>query len=223
MRAGKLAALAAIQCVFLASAGSASASVACPGDEQIPTVATAAQAAASLTCDINVLRDRNGLKPLRWEWRLWTAAQRQANDMAQHEFIAHAGSDGSGLLDRVTRTGYTDSAAAPFMLENIDWASAPKSSPLATAFGWMDSPAHRENMLDPDMEDLGVGVAEGAVDATGTSGVFYVVDFGTRGGELPAQAATTRPACGRAAGRRRMKHRTAKRAHRVRRKQTCRS
>lgn len=227
MRARTLALVAVLQ-GLLVLAAPASASVACPGDDRVPTLATAPQAAAALVCDINVFRAREGLLPLSWDWRLWKPAQGLANDMAAHRFLSHVDSDGRGLLERVTSSGYMDNARAPVVLENLDWGSGTYSTPLATAYGWMKSDEHRSHVLDPSIEDVAVGMAEGPLNEGGASGAFYVVDFGARGGDAPAGAGssshasaqpqgeppttTGRRACG---ARRCLKHRTAGNRKRV--------
>ncbi|HYZ28686.1 MAG TPA: CAP domain-containing protein [Thermoleophilaceae bacterium] len=193
-------------------------------------MATAPQAAAALVCDINVVRAGEGLPPLRWDWRLWNPAQDLANDLAAHGFLSHISSDGRGLLERVASSGYADNAVAPMALENLDWATGTYSTPFATVDGWMGSDAHRSHVLDPAMEDVAVGMAEGPMKDGGVSGIFYVADFGTRGGYLPAGAAasnqpgaratptrdtTQRRAC---SARKRLKHRTVGRGKRVKRR-----
>lgn len=175
--------------IALGSAGPASASAACPGDEDIPTVETAARAGAALVCDLNALRDRHGLKPLRWDWHLWYAAQGMANDMARNRYVAHTSSDGRSPGARVADAGYISASPDWLVLETLGWADGQFASPLAIALGWMDSPDHRSKILDPDIDDLGVGLAPGAMTTDGPVGMFYAVDFGTRG----SGAETTTP------------------------------
>ena len=186
-----LAALGVSLGVLLPTSGAAFASVACPGDERLPTVDTTSDAAAALVCDINVLRNRQGLPPLRSDPQLAASAHDLATDMAAHHFVSHVSSDGRGLMARVASTGYVEHAAAPWIVENVDWGSYWYSSPLATAFGWMGSEEHRAHVLDPDVEEVGIGIAEGRATATGPSGFFYVADFGTRGGKPTTATATT--------------------------------
>jgi uncharacterized protein YkwD len=198
------------------SPAGAAGSVACPGDDR---ATTGLEGAAALVCDINVLRGRQGLRPLRWSWPLRLSAQDLASDMAAHQFVSHVSSDGRTIWDRVVEAGYTRDAPAPVILENGDWGSYPYSSPLATAFGWLESPAHREHMLDPDMEDIGIGIAEGPMRSGGADGYFYVADFGTRGddgsGARLLSSATTVPTSGAAAAPHRTETAVA-RAHRRR-------
>jgi uncharacterized protein YkwD len=170
----------AAQLVLLAIASTASASVACPADLTQPTLATGYDAAMAVVCDINVFRAQNGVKPLRWDWRLWQAAQDQASDMAARHYAAHTTPEGKGLADRVEPTGYIPNGPNWFLGENLGWGTNYLSTPLAIVYGWLDSPEHRENMLDPQFRDIGVGINEGAITENGQSGIIYVADFGMR-------------------------------------------
>jgi uncharacterized protein YkwD len=175
------AAIAAVQLVLLAFCSSSSASVACPADQTRPTVETAWDGAAALVCDINVFRGREGLRPLRWDWRLWAGAQRLANDMAGRRYFAHVTPEGKRLVDRIMPTGYVPNSPDWLLAENLGFGTNQLSPPLAVALGWMDSPGHRGNLMDPALEDIGVGIAWGALEENGAPGIYYVADFGTRG------------------------------------------
>lgn len=157
--------------LLFATCGSASASTACPGDEQSAT-------AAALVCDLNTVRAQHGLQPLRPDARLAAAAQDLATDMAAHHFLSHISSDGRTPLERLTASGYMGLGA--LVLENLDWGSDVFSSPLATTYAWMNSDTHRAHLLDPAVRDVGVGIARGSMTAAGVQGAFYVADFGRR-------------------------------------------
>ncbi|HEX6713028.1 MAG TPA: CAP domain-containing protein [Thermoleophilaceae bacterium] len=172
---------AAAQLALLAfCATTAAASDACPDDLTRPTMATAYAAAMSIVCDMNVYRAQNGLRPLNWDWRLWSSAQGLASDMAARSYAAHVTPEGRVLADRVAPTGYIPSGGDWWLAENLGWGTSYLSTPLAIVLGWLDSPEHRENMLDPGLRDVGVGIAEGAISENGRSGIIYVADFGMR-------------------------------------------
>jgi uncharacterized protein YkwD len=214
MRAGRLAFL-VVGGLLLVTPGAASASVACPHDEQIPTAATAPDAIASLVCDINVMRGRNGVSPVRLDARLQAPAQDLASDMAANGFLSHTSSDGRTTFDRIVASAYALAAPSLIALENVDWGSGLYSTPLATTFAWMNSDAHRAHMLDPGMQDIGIGVAEGSLD--GTQGAFYVADFGTRhdASAVTDAASRHRHAC---SSRKRARHRVKRHVRRLRSK-----
>lgn len=156
------------------------ASVACPSDMAEPATDTAADVAFTLLCDMNALRAQNGVRPLRWDWRLWAAAQRHAGDMAARRYISHVSLDGRALADRVLPTGYIPKNPDWMIGENLGFGTSTLSTPLATAFGWMNSPPHRENLLEPMFRDVGIGIAFGPISDGGQTGAIYVADFGMR-------------------------------------------
>ncbi len=98
----------------------------------------------------NAFRQQNGLAPLTLNNRLTSAAQIHAQDMALQDFVSHTGADGSSIGDRISATGYRWSLAA----ENI---AAGYQTAAAAVQGWIDSPGHRANLLDPQLTEIGVG------------------------------------------------------------------
>ncbi|MEU9856565.1 CAP domain-containing protein [Streptomyces sp. NPDC047974] len=115
----------------------------------------------------NAERERAGCDPLRSEARLAKAAQGHADDMAARDYYAHDSPEGRDGGDRMTRAGYSWSAWG----ENIH--KGPKT-PQRAMDDWMESPAHRANIVNCSFRDVGVGVALTA------DGPWWVQDFGTR-------------------------------------------
>jgi hypothetical protein len=58
---------------------------------------------------------------------------------------------------------------------------------------WMNSPGHRENILNADYAEIGLGTAEG-VPQPGQPGMTFTTDFGAREPVIQSSAATTRTA-----------------------------
>ena len=92
--------------------------------------------------------------PLSASRKLTDAAEDHARDMARKKYFDHRGSDGSQPKDRVRRAGYQWSLTG----ENI--AFGPESAEEVVA-GWLDSPGHCANIMEPRFREIGVGVAEG--------------------------------------------------------------
>lgn len=172
----------------------AAASAACPGDEVPPTEATAYDSVMTLVCDVNSFRQQNGLRPVSWDWRLWYGAQNHATDMATRHYLAHVSPEGSGLADRMSPTGYMPANGGWTLSENLGFGTAMLSSPLAIAVGWMNSEMHRENLLDPDVDNIGVGLGFGPIADGGEPGIIYVADFGHRDEPVAAPPRTLRTA-----------------------------
>ena len=128
--------------------------------------ATSAQAQSSCTLPANASgfiqdvgralnqeRARFGLPPLRQNRMVSQAAATHACDMQRNGFFGHQGSDGTTAFERVKRLGTSPCRVA----ENVAFGYA---NAQIVVQGWMDSPGHRRNMLQADVSEFGVGVAE---------------------------------------------------------------
>jgi uncharacterized protein YkwD len=92
--------------------------------------------------------------PLQASASLREAAGRHARDMARRGYFDHVAPDGSRPKERVQRAGYT----LQLIGENI--AFGPESAEEVVA-GWLASPGHCANLMDPRFRDMGVAVAKG--------------------------------------------------------------
>jgi uncharacterized protein YkwD len=81
---------------------------------------------------------------------LVVAARRHARDMAERNFFAHEGPDGTTLSDRLDSAGFAGCAAG----ENIAYG---QSTPEEVMGDWMASDGHCSNILSGDYGRLGVG------------------------------------------------------------------
>ena len=91
--------------------------------------------------------------PLEWNEKLAAAAQKHADDMGDNDFFDHTGSDGSTIVIRVEREDYLWRAVG----ENV--AMGPRSVAVAVK-GWLDSPGHCSNMMNPDFTELGAALSK---------------------------------------------------------------
>jgi len=110
--------------------------------------------------------------PLENSRALDDAAFDHARDMARRKFFDHRGSDGSQPKDRVRRAGYLSRLTG----ENI--AYGPQSAEEVVA-GWLASPGHCENIMEPTFRDIGVGIATGRKRGQ----IYWVQTFGAPRGE----------------------------------------
>lgn len=86
--------------------------------------------------------------------RLERAARNIAEDNARRGELDHAGADGSTLRSRALAQGYV----FRFVAENLA-AGAPDGARIVAL--WLDSPAHRANLLNPGAVHHGVARARG--------------------------------------------------------------
>lgn len=119
----------------------------------------------SLFVSANHEREMRGLQSLKWDQALSRAARKHAQLMAQQDVLSHRLPNEPDLAARAHEAGANFSQ----IRENI------ATGPLASAFhnGWMHSPGHRENLLDPDMDSVGIAI----VDSASTGVLFAVEDF----------------------------------------------
>jgi uncharacterized protein YkwD len=110
------------------------------------------RAERDLFASVNQVRRVQGLPPLRWNEALATAARRHAEVMAQHGSAQHGFEGELSLSARVKQAG----AHFEWLSENVIQGTSPEY--IHTQF--MKSPPHRANILDRDMDSIGVGVVE---------------------------------------------------------------
>ena len=92
---------------------------------------------------------------LRLNTLLTNAAQLHSQDMASKNFFSHTGSNGSSPFTRITAQGYRWSTAG----ENI---AAGYGTAQTVVAGWLTSPGHCANIMNPRFKELGVGYAYGS-------------------------------------------------------------
>lgn len=136
-----------------------------------PDLAAAARQVVEQT---NRFRGQNGQGELKVNAELTKAAQGFAEYMARTDKYSHT-ADGKEPWERAAEAGYTYC----IVLENIAYefrTNAFSTQDLAAGCmkGWKESPPHRKNILDPDIYDIGVGVAHSS-----RTGRYYAVqNFG---------------------------------------------
>lgn len=120
---------------------------------------------------------------------LMSAAQMKAEDMAKQHFFAHTAPDGTVAWDYFKKVGYTYSVAG----ENLAITNQDAS---AVINGWLNSPTHRDNLLNDSYTDLGIGMANYG-DYQGHPNTIVIVAFyGKRATGQQQLTAATSPAGG---------------------------
>lgn len=92
--------------------------------------------------------------PLALSGTLSGVAFGHAADMAQHNYFEHQDPAGNSPADRVRAVGYREKLVG----ENI--AYGPESVEEVVK-GWLDSPGHCANIMDPRFEEMGIAVSNG--------------------------------------------------------------
>lgn len=100
----------------------------------------------------NSSRTANGIGTLADNSQLDSAAQAKADDMVARNYWSHDTPDGKAPWVFINNAGYQYSSAA----ENLAYGFSDSDS---TITGWMNSPDHRENLLNSSYSDVGFGFA----------------------------------------------------------------
>ena len=106
--------------------------------------------------------------PLTRNATLEHAALGHAQDMATFGYMSHTGRDGSAPQERITNSGYRWSEAGENLASGI-------SSPEAVVEGWLQSPEHCANIMDPAFTQMGVAFA---VNTHNDAGIYWALEFG---------------------------------------------
>lgn len=101
---------------------------------------------------VNAERLSQGLHPLAYDANLAEAARGHSEDMGTQDYFSHTSLDNRTPADRVNATGYSWS----YLGENIACGQA---TPQAVMNSWMASSGHRNNILNANYCDIGVGYA----------------------------------------------------------------
>lgn len=102
--------------------------------------------------------------PMTLSGTLAGVASGHANDMAEHNYFEHQDLVGKSPADRVRAVGYREKLVG----ENIAYGPA---SVEEVVQGWLDSPGHCENIMDPRFAQMGIAYSAGR---TSRRGLYWV-------------------------------------------------
>ena len=108
--------------------------------------------------------------PLAWNATLATAAETHARAMANNNFFDHKDRDGHTPGDRAELAGYVGGQIG----ENI---AAGHDTVRRVVDGWLTSPGHCANLMNPQFHQLGAAYA---VDPKSDAGIYWTAMFGTQ-------------------------------------------
>ncbi len=111
---------------------------------------------------VNTARQEADCGPVSVDDRLTAAAQGHASDMAARRYFDHTTPDGVTFDQRIRNAGYPSPGA-----ENIARGSTTAEGVMEL---WMNSPGHRANILNCELNTIGVGLDR--------NGFYWVQNFG---------------------------------------------
>ena len=100
----------------------------------------------------NATRVEKGLSVLSWDDQVRDTARKHSLDMAEHDYFSHTNLEGKSPFNRMEE----DQVAFRTAGENLAYGQL---SSIFAHEGLMNSKGHRENILQPHYEHLGIGVA----------------------------------------------------------------
>lgn len=107
---------------------------------------------------VNVERTKYGLKPLTENWELSRVARYKSNDMVTNRYFSHTSPTYGSPFTMMKNFGLKFSTAG----ENIAMGQRSADEVMN---GWMNSSGHRQNILNANFTQMGVGYA---VNSSGT-------------------------------------------------------
>lgn len=114
----------------------------------------AAQSAdeADIFALVNRERTRSRLGNLRWDESIARVARSFSRQMARENFFSHSDREGRTVIQRAAKLNWSKIGENLFMCDGMDDFTS------FSVRGWMKSPTHRQNILDREWTDTGIGV-----------------------------------------------------------------
>lgn len=126
--------------------------------------------AAQTVAKTNHQRSRASLSPLVVDKRLTQSARTKAEHMITHDYWDHNAPDGSTPWTFIRQAGFEYESAGENLARGF-------TTTEAMVTGWMNSPMHRDNVLNQSFTHIGIGIAEGVLEGVRTTVV--VAHYGT--------------------------------------------
>ncbi len=118
----------------------------------------------------NNARSQSKVSTLARNQKLDYAAGMKASDMVENKYFAHFSPDGTTPWYFIHESGYNFIYAGENLAINF-------YESLDVQNAWMNSPTHRENLLNKNFKEVGVATKEGMYN--GASSIYIVQMFGT--------------------------------------------
>lgn len=125
----------------------------------LPYIAVASPISKELILKLtNKERQSQNLILLEQNPILEQAAQKKAKDIMEKQYFAHTNPDGRAFYEWVDESGYNYAYAGENLAIDFDEAEDAMAA-------WMASPKHRENILNENYSEMGVGIIDGIFES----------------------------------------------------------
>ncbi|MDD5455324.1 MAG: CAP domain-containing protein [Candidatus Ratteibacteria bacterium] len=103
---------------------------------------------------VNEERAKYNLLKLQWASDVAEVARKHSEDMALREYFAHENKWGESTKERLEKAGIVFTVSAENLFKCENYPDVVEES----IKGWMESPGHRENILNDKVEETGLGI-----------------------------------------------------------------
>lgn len=126
-----------------------------PGDlVHVPLFSTVKRIEQEVIRLVNIERSKYGLKPFAHNWELSRVARFKSADMRDRAYFSHQSPTYGSPFDMISDFGISYTAAG----ENI---AAGQETAAKVVAAWMNSQGHRENILNRNYTEIGIGYTSG--------------------------------------------------------------
>lgn len=108
----------------------------------------------------NLNRQSEGFSILNQNTKLESSAQKKAQDMLDRQYFEHDSPEGIGVADLAKESGYE------YIVVGENLARGDFKTADEVVLAWMNSPAHRENIMNNKYTDIGIGIVYGRYDGS---------------------------------------------------------
>ncbi len=112
--------------------------------------------------ETNKKRVEAGLQPVKENSLLDKAAQLKAENMFAENYWAHFSPSGKDPWGFMNQAGYKFSYAGENLAKNFQTSED-------VVIAWMNSPSHKENLMNPNYQDIGIAVVNGTLQGQETT------------------------------------------------------
>lgn len=124
---------------------------------------------------INKEREKHGLSPLKFNPTLNDVSSDHSKEMIEKDYFSHNSYDGTSFWQRLKDSGYKTDTVAENIAMNLPFDVERAHEKL------MASSGHRKNILNPDYNEIGIGIWVGDYTYNGKSYsnvAMFTQDFG---------------------------------------------
>ena len=125
-----------------------------------PHISLVQSTEAVIYTKVNAIRKKHGLPELTWASDVAEVARKYSEDMAVRDYFAHVNPEGEQVHDRLEKAGIVFTVSAENLFTSNEFTEIAEESIRR----WMESPGHRDNILNADVTETGVGVYKTAGD-----------------------------------------------------------